>query len=62
MAKKAAKRPRGRPVTTGIRPSLAVRFSKEAADGIERFAKANKCSRSEAIRKLVNIALASLRP
>ena len=50
----------GRP-PTGVRPFLGARFAKEEADGIDRFAKANKCSRSEAIRQLVRYALAELK-
>jgi hypothetical protein len=61
MAKKAIKKRMGRPVTTGIRPSRSVRFPKETEDGINRFAKQNQCSRSEAIRRLVERALADLK-
>jgi len=57
MVKKVAKRRPGRPVTTGTRPHWGARFSKDEADGIMRFAKENKLSRSEAIRGLVRIAL-----
>jgi metal-responsive CopG/Arc/MetJ family transcriptional regulator len=61
MAKKVAKR-MGRPVTTGIRPLVGVRFSKEALGEIDRYAKANKISRSEAIRQLVERSLEELKP
>jgi hypothetical protein len=62
MAKRNIKKRMGRPVTTGIRPYWGARFPKEAADGIDRYAKANKVSRSEAIRRLVEHALADLKP
>jgi hypothetical protein len=62
MARKIAKRRPGRPVTTGIRPYWGARFSKEVADGIDRFAKQHKVSRSEAIRQLVERALRELKP
>jgi predicted DNA-binding protein len=60
MAKKVAKKRMGRPVTTGIRPSWAIRFPREVADAIERFAKKEGISRSDAIRKIVEIGLRAL--
>ena len=60
MKKTLVKRRLGRP-PTGVRPFLGARFAKQEADGIDRFAKANKCSRSEAIRQLVRYALAELK-
>jgi Ribbon-helix-helix protein, copG family len=60
MKKTLVKRRMGRP-PTGVRPFLGARFAKEEADGIDRFAKENKCSRSEAIRQLVRYALAELK-
>jgi hypothetical protein len=60
MAKKVAKKRMGRPVTTGIRPSWAIRFPKEVTDAINRFAKENKISRSDAVRKIVEIGLRAL--
>jgi hypothetical protein len=62
MAKKVVKKRMGRPVTTGIRPSRSVRFPKEIEDGINRYSKEQKISRSEAIRRLVEHALADLKP
>jgi hypothetical protein len=61
MARKATKRRMGRPVTTGIRPFTGARFSKETLDAIDRFAKREEISRSEAIRRLVERALAALK-
>lgn len=61
MVKKATKRRMGRP-PTGIRPFTGARFSKEVLDAIDRYAKANKISRSEAIRRLVEYALVELKP
>ena len=62
MAKKAAKRRMGRPVTTGIRPFTGARLSNETLGAIDRYAKANKISRSEAIRQLVERSLKELKP
>jgi len=62
MAKKAAKSRMGRPVTTGIRPLVGVRISKESLGAIDRYAKANKISRPEAIRRLIEQALTNLKP
>jgi hypothetical protein len=61
MAKKVTKRRPGRPRTTGIRPFTGARFSKEIVDEIDRFARQQKVSRSEAIRQLVERALADLK-
>jgi hypothetical protein len=60
MAKKAAKRRGGRPAT-GVRPFTGARFSAEVLDEIDRFAKRQKFSRSEAIRQLVTRGLAELK-
>jgi hypothetical protein len=38
-----------------------LEHDKDEADGIMRFAKTNKCSRSEVIRNLVGDALADLK-
>jgi metal-responsive CopG/Arc/MetJ family transcriptional regulator len=58
----AKKKRIGRPVTTGIRPSRSVRLPKEIEDGVNRYSKAHKISRSEAIRRLVEHALADVKP
>jgi len=58
MAKKIVKRPRGRPVTTGIRPFVGARLAPELLEEIDRFAKRAKISRGEAIRILLARALA----
>ena len=60
MAKKVAKRRMGRPVTTGIRPFTGARFSKEILARIDHYAKEQKISRSEAIRKIVEVGLRAL--
>jgi hypothetical protein len=62
VAKKGVKRRMGRPVTTGIRPFAGARFSKETLSAIDHYAKAKKIGRSEAIRRLVEHALAELKP
>ena len=49
-------KPRGRP-PTGKDPLLAARFPKEAVSQIDAWAKANDTTRSEAIRRLVEIGL-----
>jgi hypothetical protein len=61
MVKKTTKR-LGRPVSTGIRPLVGVRFSKEVLDAIDRYAKTNKIGRPEAVRRLVERALTELKP
>jgi hypothetical protein len=62
VVKKTAKRRTGRPVTTGIRPYWGARFPKELADEIDRYAKTNRCNRSEAIRRIVEEWVASRKP
>jgi hypothetical protein len=61
MAKKKTAKRMGRPITTGKRPFTGARLSKEVLDAIDHYAKANKIGRSEAIRKLMDIALATLK-
>ena len=58
--KKSGKPRMGRP-PTGIRPFTGARFSKETLNAIDRYAKANQVSRSEAIRRLVEKALSELK-
>ena len=60
MTKKVTKRRGGRPAT-GVRPFTGARFSEEVLNEIDRFAKRQKISRSEAIRQLVTRALAELK-
>jgi hypothetical protein len=62
MANKVAKKRMGRPITTGIRPLVGVRISKEALGAIDRYAKTNKISRPEAIRRLIEQALENIKP
>jgi hypothetical protein len=62
MAKKAAKKRMGRPVTTGTLPLVGVRVSKGALDAIDRYAKTNNISRPEAIRRLIEQALENIKP
>jgi|307.fasta_scaffold1336967_1 hypothetical protein len=57
MAKKVTKRPRGRPVTTGVRPYLGARFSKKTIDAVDKYAKRHNVSRGEAFRRLIEKAL-----
>lgn len=52
------KRKRGRPAT-GTDPLLPVRFPPELKAAVEKWARANGLSRSEAIRQLVDRALNS---
>jgi hypothetical protein len=61
MAKKTAKKRMGRPVTTGIRPLVGVRFSRETLDAIDCYAAANNITRPEAVRRLTEQALAWIR-
>jgi hypothetical protein len=61
QVKKPIKRPRGRPAT-GRDPSIATRFPRETIERVSKFAKDQKISRSEAIRRLVERALATIKP
>jgi hypothetical protein len=61
MAKKAAKKRMGRPITTGIRPLVGVRFSRDTLDAIDRYAETNNITRPEAVRRLTEQALAKIR-
>jgi hypothetical protein len=47
---------RGRPAT-GTRPAISARVSEEVFNGIEVWAKQQKISQSEAIRRLVELGL-----
>jgi hypothetical protein len=47
----------GRPFEGGRDPLLAARFPQPLIDAIDRWAKASSVSRSEAIRRLVEIGL-----
>jgi hypothetical protein len=62
MAKKKNAKRMGRPVTTGKRPFTGARLSKEVLNAIDQYAKEHKIGRSEAIRRLLEHALADLKP
>ena len=56
-----ARKKRGRPAT-GTDPHIGVRFPEELTEQIDTFAKIRELSRSEAIRRLVEMGLASNKP
>lgn len=49
----------GRPVTVEARKSIGIRLPEGLLDAIDAWASANEASRSEAIRRLVEQALAA---
>jgi len=57
MSNNATRKRRGRPPTTGTHPTFTVRLPEDLVTAIERFADAEKLSRSEAIRRLVELGL-----
>jgi Ribbon-helix-helix protein, copG family len=52
------KRSRGRPAT-GTDPEVSARVPPEVRDKIDNWAQANKCTRSEAIRQILELGLAA---
>jgi hypothetical protein len=52
------KRGRGRPAT-GTDPEVSARVPLEVRDKIDNWAQANKCTRSEAIRQIIELGLAA---
>jgi hypothetical protein len=55
---KNIKRPPGRPAT-GHDPEVSARVPRATLAGIEEFAAANACTRSEAMRRLLDLGLAA---
>jgi hypothetical protein len=53
----ASTKKRGRPHTTGKGAQVNMRWHEEALTAIDKWAKRNDCSRSEAIRRLVELGL-----
>jgi hypothetical protein len=52
------KRGRGRPSTGGRDPEVSARMPVEVRDKIDNWAQANSCTRSEAVRRLIELGLA----